>query len=461
MSLGLVDAYQLIHEGTVALAVVQQNGIRIDADYCRQKVAWLDRKIEQAERRLKRTRLYEAWEKRYGAKVNYGSIPQLRSVLYADLGVKSFKQTEKGEDSADDKALRRIEVEGIDQLLLMRKYRKVRDFLLSFLRYEINGRIYPQYLLHTVQTYRSSSSSPNMQNVPVRDTEAMEICRRAIIPSPGNQILEIDKSGIEVGIAACYHQDPTMLKYLADPSSDMHADTALELFFLKGINAKLKELPGGGTLRQASKNGFVFPQFYGDFYEQCAVNLACNWLRLPQVRDWRPTDGIEFRGEPIGRHLLGKGIEALSDYTEHVRRVERDFWGRRFPVYKRWREDWYAAYQKSGEFEMKTGFRCHGTVLGRNQATNYPVQGAAFHCLLKTLILMSERIRGWRSKIVGEIHDSILFDAHPDEVSELVRMMTDIVENELPKLWPWIIVQLRVEAKVSAIDGSWAQMEVI
>src|SRR5260370_771789 len=130
----------------------------------------------------------------------------------------------------------------------------------------------------------------------------------------GHQILEIDCSGIEVGIATCYHKDPTMMDYLHNTAADMHTDMAKELFFLQGINSELKKLEGfTSTLRQASKNGFVFPEFYGDYYESCAFNIACNWLKLPQTRDWREDDGIVFNGVPIGHHLVGKGIETLSD----------------------------------------------------------------------------------------------------------------------------------------------------
>ncbi|HUC13553.1 MAG TPA: hypothetical protein VMS00_03785, partial [Acidimicrobiales bacterium] len=154
-SLGLSDAYRLLLDGAVTLAAVEANGICIDVEYCREKVGWIDQKIAQAERRLKRTELYAAWHRRYGAKLAYGSMPQLRSVLAADLHVKFLKQTEGGEDSTDEESLRQVEVEGVDHLLAMRKLKKSRDVLGGFLRYQIAGRLYPSYLLHTVQTYRS------------------------------------------------------------------------------------------------------------------------------------------------------------------------------------------------------------------------------------------------------------------------------------------------------------------
>jgi DNA polymerase I-like protein with 3'-5' exonuclease and polymerase domains len=445
-----------MHDGAAALAAVERNGIRVDVEYCRERVEWLGRKIEQAETRFRRTRLYDAWQRRYEGKLNLTSNAQLRSVLYADLKVRAFRQTEKGDDSADEESLRQTGIEGIEYLIRSRKYRKIRDFVKGILTYQIDEWLYPYFHLHTVQTYRSSSSEINFQNLPKRDKEAMDICRRAIIPSDGNQLLEIDFSGIEVGISACHHKDPTMLRYLRDPKSDMHTDMAKELFFLQGLNSSLKEVDGGPALRQASKGGFVFPEFYGDWYESCAFDLAVNYTKLPHTRDWTADDGIVFRGAPIGRHMLANKIEALSDYVEHVKGVERDFWNRRFPVYKRWREEWHADYQRTGSFEMKTGFRCGG-VMARNQVVNYPVQGSAFHCLLRTLILVVNRTRGWLSKVVGEIHDSVLFDARPSEVPALIGMVEKIAAD-LHKYWDWIIVPMRVEASLSEVNGHWADM---
>jgi hypothetical protein len=63
--------------------------------------------------------------------------------------------------------------------------------------------------------------------------------------------------------------------------------------------------------------------------------------------------------------------------------------------------------------------------------------------------------------VVGEVHDSLLIDADPSEVPALVEMVRRIAAEELPRIWPWIIVPLRVEAKSSEVDGSWAKMRVV
>jgi DNA polymerase-1 len=457
----LLDAYQLFHDGALALAEVERAGIRIDTEYCREKLAWLDEQSSRYERRLRLSELGRAWLARFGSAASFGSGPQLQAVLYADLGVKPFKQTASGQDSVDEESLRQTGVDGINHLLRLRSLKKMSDVLGGFLRYQIAGYLYPTFCLHTVVTYRSSSLKPNLQNVPVRDKEQMDICRRAIVPSPGNVILEIDKSGIEVCVAACYHKDPTMLEYLHDPASDMHSDAAKKLFFLDGAVSDLKKLDGfSPVLRQAGKNAFIFPEFYGDYYESCAPGIACGWCKLPRIGDWTDYDGALLDGVPIARHLRRHDVSGLVDFTEHVRKVEDWLWNERFPVYSRWRKDWYARYQRRGSFRMKTGFECSG-VMGRNEAVNYPVQGPAFHLLLKTLILVVQRIRSWPSKVVSQVHDSLLIDTPLDRVPALVEMVRRIDAEELPRIWPWIIVPLRDEAKVSEVDGSWANMRVV
>lgn len=450
-----LDAYQLFHAGTLALAEVERRGIHIDIGYCDEKLKWIDSKFKQAERRFYRTPLGRACLARFGDGFKYSSVQQLRAVLGADFGVKPIKETEGGEASADEESLRRCGVEGAELVLRMRRLSKMGNTLSGLRREAINGVIHPSFWLHTVATYRSSSSGPNLQNVPVRDFEMQEVCRTAILPSKGHRLLEIDFKSVEVAVAACLHQDPTMLVYLRDPKSDMHGDMAVQIYKLKDGARQAENFKS--VLRQSAKNGFVFPEFYGDYYGSCAVNMACNWLKMPQDGSWRDSHGATFDGVPIGAHLRDIGIHSLGDFTDHLEKVERDFWERRFRVYNRWRKDWYAKYQNEGGFEMKTGFSVSG-LYSRNQVINFPVQGPAFHCLLWVLIRLVNRLRGRRSGVIAEVHDSALIDAHPDEFDDVLAICRELVEA-LKCEWDWLIAPMTIEAKAGPVDGSWAVIE--
>lgn len=452
---GLLDAYRFLQQGAEALSLVERNGIRIDVEYCRTKIEELDERLRRSERRLARSELAAAWRKKFGDKTSWTSGQQLRAVLYGSLGVRPFKSTAKSDDgSIDEESLRSLDVDGIEHLLRARSDKKCKDVLVGFLKYQVGGFLYPNFLLHTVQTYRSSSSNVNFQNVPHRDPEQMAICRRAIIPRDGNRLLEVDYKSLEVGVAATFHKDPRMIAYLNDPTSDMHADMGHEIFILPRYN---RRPDGFSTLRGATKNGFVFPQFYGDYFVACANGIAVKWCQLPRSGRWKAGQGIAFNGGTIGDHLISKGINSLDAFTEHMEKIEYDFWNRRFSVYNQWRKDWYAEYQRTGDFTMHTGFRCIG-LMTKNQAINYPVQGSAFHCLLQTLIWLVNKVRDWRSLVIGQIHDSALIDAHPDEFDELVDLCRRLASVDLPRAWRWINVPLSVEASASDVDGSWAKM---
>ena len=184
----------------------------------------------------------------------------------------------------------------------------------------------------------------------------MELTRKAIFPKPGHQLLEIDYSGVEVRLGECYHHDPVMRKYIEDPTSDMHGDMACQIFMLDKLD---KSIPSNKMMRQAAKNGFVFPQFYGDYYVNCAENIACKWCELSKGK-WGEGEGIEYNGKHISDHLIVNGINSFARFVDHIKAIEDDFWNRRFKVYNRWKDKWWEAYQKNGFVNMYTGFRCSG-----------------------------------------------------------------------------------------------------
>ena len=329
------EAYKLFHEGTLAFAQAEREGIRIDIEYCRRKKEHLERKIKYYQKHLEDTKLYKRWFHIYKNKINIHSNQQLSKILYQIMKIEPTKTTETGQGSTDEDALRRLNVEGIDLILAIRKLTKVKNtYLEAFMREQWEGYIHPSFNLHNVRTYRSSSEGPNFQNIPKRDKEAMKICRQAILPRPGHMLIEADFSALEVNISECYHKDPVMMKYLLDKNSDMHLDMAKQIFLLDDMS---KKIPSHAVLRQGAKNAFVFPQFYGDYYGNNARGLI-EWAKLPAGK-WKDGLGIELPdGTTISTHLRAKGIKSFDQFTEHLKAVEDDFWNRRFKQYGAWRK---------------------------------------------------------------------------------------------------------------------------
>ena len=256
-----------------------------------------------------------------------------------------------------------------------------------------------------------------------------------------------------------------MLKYIHDPSTDMHRDMANELYALDNPPVswwKTKGPKGGYNVRFAAKSFFVFAEFYGDYFMHCAPRL---WDAIDKF-DMHAPDGT-----PMREHLKRKGIHKLGacdpdgsslpgTYELHVKRVEDDFWNSRFAVYSQWKKSWYERYQRLGYFDMLTGFRVQG-YHKRNDVINYAIQGSAAHCLIWALMTIQGHLNRYkmRTKIIGAIHDSILSDIYEKEEQDYLNLCHDVMTKQLPEQWKWIITPLEIEPELSPVDGNWYQKE--
>jgi DNA polymerase-1 len=449
------EAYNLLHEGVLAFARAEQQGFRVDLEAVKQKKAHIARKIQRFEDKFKETDFFKEWQRSSSKNVNINSHKELKDFLYKVKKLHPPKTTESGLGSTDEESLKQLGIPELDLLLEKVRFKKPFDVLSGFEREQVNTYIHPFYHLHFVTTYRSSSSDPNFQNIPKRDEEVMQLCRSVLYPRPEHQLMEIDFSGLEVKIATAYHKDSTMIKYLME-GYDMHSDMAKQLFIMDKFD---KSNDAHGVLRYATKNGFVFPEFYGDYWKNCAASLACQWGKLPKGK-WTRGQGIELdtAAFTLSDHLIAKGINSLSAFEEHVKKIEKDFWENRFPEYAEWKDRWWNAYQKYGYIDMYTGFRCSG-VMDRKEAINYPVQGSAFHCNLWSFIQLDKLMQKekWNTKLIGQIHDSILLDVHPDELKYVSEIAHDITTKQLPKAWTWINVPLEVDAEICEVDRPWSE----
>lgn len=443
----LAEAYNLLHDGTLALSKVEQNGICVNEDYynslsTKEGAGKLDIKIAGLEKDLNKGKEAQRFLKETGRKLNKDSNKDLGTLLYDILKLPKIL-TEKGNYSTDKEALLKVKSPFVEKLLLYRKLEKVRGtYLKQFTRETYNGVMHPFINLNIPISFRSSCDSPNFQNVPVRDEEAKKYTRSGIMPSKWNKLLESDFSGLEVAISTCYNKDKNLIKYVTDESTDMHRDTAADLW-------KLKKSEVTKDIRFYAKNQWVFPQFYGDWYGSCAKNLwnICTKLKLDSDIS-------------LGMHLKQKGIKNYSAFEESCKKVERIFWDKRFPEYKQWKKDINRLYRKQGFIDNYFGFEMSG-YLTEKQCTNINVQGCAFHCLLWTLIELLKEIeeRKLKTKIIGQIHDSIINDLYPPEEEEIIWLIDDIGTRRIREEFDWIIVPLKIDHEITKIDGSWYEKE--
>ena len=267
---------------------------------------------------------------------------------------------------------------------------------------------------------------------------------------------------LEVRIAACYNKDPLLIKYIQDPTTDMHRDACMDMFFLsKDLYAKHKDY-FKKTARDSAKNQFVFPQTYGSNYVNCAKAI---WKSMKQRKfmcgeltmfEHLEKHGVKERGD------CRQGVDPIpGSFEAHLRKVERIMWDKRFTVWTAWKKRRWEEYQRDGGLSMLTGFAVNG-LFSKNDVICYPVQGSAFHCLLWSLVEIDAWLRAkkMRSLILGEIHDAGQFSVHPAELQEFLTKVKEVMTKKLLERYKWINIPLDVEADVAPVDQDWYQCKL-
>jgi len=440
------NAYDLFHEGTLELANLEYNGIHVDEKYCVEE----KKRIEELQINLIKELLTSPearmFKEKTGREISLTSNNDLEILFYDILKITGKKTAGGDHNSVDKHVLDKLDLPFANKLMEIRKWDRVTGtYLASFVRETFNGVMNPFYNLNIAISHRSSSDSPNFQNIPVRDKDAQKATRQAIIPSPGNKLLDWDFSGIEVCMAGCISHDPSLIRYITTPGTDMHRDSAADIWMLPPEEI-VKEV------RFYAKNGWVFPQFYGSWYKECAKNL---WQICVLQLKLKTKSGVALR-----RHLYNKGIKTLEDFEEHCKEVEKIFWYQRFNGYRIWKIKINEEYRRKGYIETDMGFRYTG-YMDEKQVANYPIQGPAFHCLLWTLKEVGKiaKKEGWKTKAIGQIHDNGLNDLVPEEEKHVIQTIREIGTKKIREVHPWITVPLSIDFKISKIDGNWYDME--
>jgi DNA polymerase-1 len=437
---GCENGFELLMDGTQELSDISLNGIRFDYDEYIKQEKILTKKLKLLDNKIQNSKEVQFLNK--NERFNFNSTKQLRELLFDNLNIKIEKTTKTGAKSVDKETLESLELELTKNILKHRYIYKIKNTYLSqFGREAVKKNndyyIHPNFNLHTVRSYRSSSSAPNFQNIPIRDDYAKKTVRGCLIPRIGYKIMEVDYGKLEVCISACYNKDPELKKEIENSEADMHRDMAAMIFQISAEKVTKK-------LRYIGKNKFVFPEFYGDYWKNCAKNI------------WDSVNNEQLQ------LLKDRGISNLNRLEKHIEEIEDYFWNEKFKIYTRWKERFYKKYEKLGYIKLKTGFICRGP-MRKNEVLNLAVQGSAFHCLLWSLIRVNKWLKekNMNSRIVGQIHDSIVLDIDPVEEKLLIPKIRQITCDDIREYWKWIIVPLTVDFELTKINEPWSKKEEI
>jgi len=426
-----LKGFKFFLKGAETLSWVQSEGMCVNVEKMEKHEKILTRKIDRAYNKVKDNPEWDKW--RGSKEFNPNSDAQLSRMLYDIL---KYKKPKKGASATDKKQLERIGTDFTKSIIPYRELKKMRDtYIAQFKREQVDGLIRPFFNLHIPVTFRSSSDSPNFQNMPARDLIALKWVMSLIEPRPGNKIIEWDYKGVEVTISACYHKDPNMIKYIKNPKNDMHGDTTADCYLCKPNEVSKAE-------RQNGKGDFVFPSFYGSGVAKIAPAL---WEHTTPERKL---------------DLKDKGIKKYRDFYAHMEDVYRIFWDERFPVYKEWKQKTWHDYLKKGYVDLYTGFRYYGPA-SFTQITNTQIQGSAFHVLLWSLTNIYPEVKANynNSRIIGQIHDAAVGDIHPADESGIDAIVKKWGTEKVREHWDWITLPLKLEKESTEIDGTWNTMK--
>jgi DNA polymerase-1 len=425
-------------------------------DHLRKAKAEVEESIRRLKANLLSSDVYQSQRKMFGDKAKITSRQQLAKVLEKDYKA-TIPKTESGKNyNLDELVLQAVaskhDVQYCRDFMEHESLVKLNGtYLDGVIREVVDGYLHVIFNLHLARTHRSSCDSPNLQNVPIRDPLIAKYIRTAFIPRPGHALVEIDFSALEFRICACFYRDPAMVQYASDPDKDIHRDCAAKIFKANRDDITKQD-------RFCAKNLFVFPELYGDFYLQCAQNL---WdamsrhsltIQNTPAKEWLSNNGVTRLGECDSKKKPVPGT-----FEHHMKKFEDEFY-QWFPVLDERRDKFWAEYKKTGQFDLMTGFVIRG-VFKRNFVLNCIIQGPAFHLLLWSLI----QIVRWtqkhktKTKVVAQIHDSILADVHLSELDEYMEFAVKVMTQMVKEHYRWVITPLNVEAEIGRLN--WYEKE--
>ncbi|TPD65492.1 DNA polymerase I [Flavobacterium microcysteis] len=383
------------------LAAMEKEGVNLDVEFLHELSKELKGDIQKLENQI-----YE----NAGEKFNLASPKQLGEILFDKLKIGGTKQkkTKTGQYATGEEVLSYLALSSpfVQDILDWRQLVKLLNTYVDALPLQVSpktGRVHTDYMQTVAATGRLSSNNPNLQNIPIR-TERGRLIRKAFIARDENYTLvSADYSQIELRIIAALSGDPEMVKSFQN-GEDIHASTAAKVF-----NVSLEEV----TREQRS--------------HAKTVNF-----------------GIVYGVSAFG----------LSNQTSLSRSESKDLIDAYYLTYPRLK----AYIQEQIEYARQHGYV--QTILGRRRylkdinsqnavvrgaaernAVNAPIQGSAADIIKIAMINIHKRLNeeNWKSKMLLQVHDELVFDVHNSELEKIQPMIKEEMENAFKLDVPLIV----------------------
>ncbi|MBL6893955.1 MAG: DNA polymerase I [Porticoccaceae bacterium] len=360
------------------LSKIERTGALIDDTLLFQQSSELTQRINELE--------VDAWELA-GQQFNLASPKQIGEILFTKLEIPILKKTAKGAPSTKEEVLQELALDyPLPKVLLEhRGLAKLKSTYTDKLPTMINpktGRIHTSYHQAGTATGRLSSSDPNLQNIPIRNSEGRRV-RQAFIASPGCKIVAADYSQIELRIMAHLSEDPNLLSAFA-MGKDIHQATAAEVFGL--------DLESVSTEQRRSAKAINFGLIYGMSAFGLAKQLNIGRKQAAEYID------TYFERYPGVLNYMNSVRSSASDNGY----VETDF-GRRLYL---------------PEINSKNGMRRQAA---ERTAINAPMQGTAADIIKLAMISVDTWLEksNLKSVMIMQVHDELVLEVPELELVEV------------------------------------------
>ena len=332
-----------------------------------------------------------------GHRFNINSPKQLGDVLFNRMLLPKPMKYGKGKvvSTAQDVLEELAEHHPVPALVLeYRQLAKLKSTYLDSLPQltDAQGRVHTTFNQVGTATGRLSSTSPNLQNIPVRTVLGREI-RAAFIPAPGNVLMSADYSQIELRLMAHFSQDPLLLDAYRT-GKDIHTLTASEVF---GVDAATMDKETRARAKAVN---------FGIVYGISPFGLAAQ-LNIDQktAKTYIETYFDRYKG-------VQRFIEETLETVRRDQSVKTHF-GRIRPI-----PDIQSRNPNMRGFAERT-------------AVNTPLQGTAADLIKLAMLKIDAAItqRKLKSRMTLQVHDELLFDVVPEEADELQQLVKQEMEH--------------------------------
>lgn len=374
---------------TKVLADMEYIGVRLDTKALKESSESVTKELKNIE-----SQIFEY----AGNEFNVNSSKQVGEILFDRLKiVEKAKKTKTGQYTTSEEVLESLRENHpiVGKILEYRGLKKLLSTYIDALPQLINsrdGKIHTSFNQTVTATGRLSSSNPNLQNIPIRDSQGKEI-RKAFIPDDTCTFLSVDYSQIELRLMAHLSQDPNMLDAF-NSGEDIHAATAAKIY-----KVDIQEVTSDMRRKAKTAN-------FGIIYGISVFGLASR-LTIPRQ----------------------EAKELIDGYFET------------YPKVKEYMDNIIAQARETGYVETLLGRKRYlpdissrnATVRGyaERNAINAPIQGGAADIIKIAMNNIFKRFEteNIKSKMTLQVHDELIFNVYQDELLHVKQIVIDEMEN--------------------------------